>query len=239
MDPKKVAAVVPDVHAVLEAFQDPKGERAAMKNIPRYTEFKDKTRSLAANTADASVSFAGMGLRDAHVVYGGLAAALRGNTTTLTLDVSTNSGIGEAGWTCLAKSLGQNKVLTSLLLKKCAIDGAGAVALAAALAEHPALATLDLEGNPISKEGISALARALDKSTTITSLNLTGSAVDTDGASAFAFASALSGNAALQDLQVTCGRKRGGKGRGKGRAESRKGKQKREARRDSDLVPSS
>ena len=205
MDPKKVAAAVPAVLAVLEAFQDPKGERAARKIIPRYTEFKDKTRSLVANTADASVSFAGMGLRDAHVVYGGLAAALRGNTTTLNLDMSANPGIGDEGWVFLAKALGQNKALTSWTIKKCGMTGAGAVALAAALSETPTLITLDLEGNPIDREGMSALAPVLGRSAALTSLNLTGSAVDTDGVAAYVLASALYGHTALKAIK--CGNK--------------------------------
>ena len=50
LDPHKIAAAVPAVHAVLEAFQDPAGARAALKQIPRFSEFADRVRALAGCT---------------------------------------------------------------------------------------------------------------------------------------------------------------------------------------------
>ncbi len=168
-------------------------------------------KCLGATSTLVHLSLARCAIDDAAVAL--LAAALTGNATLVSLDLSHNrvtgagaatlaqlllcgtgaSGEGAAGAPLSAKR--QGPPLTALLLANNRCDARGAAALAAAVAAKAAFSQLSLRLNPIGDAGAAALLTAAAGHRWLAHLNLAGTALGEAAAAAAAAAVATPGTA--------------------------------------------
>ena len=79
----------------------------------------------------------------------------------VSVDVASNTAVGDAGASCLAAALAYAPALRAIDLSHCAVHDAGARALAEAISGSVELRTLALVGNHLTPAGVDSLASAL------------------------------------------------------------------------------
>ena len=126
-----------------------------------------------------------------------LAAALRLNTTLVSLDLAWNS-LGEDGWRVIAEALRVKTTLCSLKLDHNDIGVQTMRVLAEVLRVNSTITSLDLSNNHLREEGGRHLAETLRINTTLVSLKLDYNELEDEGGRAIA--DALRCNTTLSSL---------------------------------------
>lgn len=154
--------------------------------------------ALARNTPVDELRFEGctFGARG----MGGIAKALKINTTLTNIFLNSIEGVGDFGAEIMADALASSSTLESLNLSGCGIGALGSRAIFIALKVKTSLKTLCMANNNIGDTGATALAGALTSNNSLTTLNLFSCGIGPLGSRAIA--DALKINTSLKTLVI-------------------------------------